>query len=287
MFYKPFETKRKDLVFPRGAGGNFIMQHLNIDAYKEMNFDKNNEYFFNHTDAYKHRDVVIPFYEFLSNSLDLITTMNESVKTAKDWSEGWAVSDLYERRTSNEFSLEAVTHMCHQQYSRIANGAVKGTILFSTRLHNNIISQYKSDGIITCAHHTPDLYAFLHADMHNKSYRDYLNNDLNYYYGFIHIEKSDIEAYNYINRIRSIKHNRDISKFGVNTYEREIEIFPKLFPNCKLFNWRVLFLEFNEDLWEELFVYFDKEQNWKNYKNDIIENVREYTEKNNKLLVDI
>ena len=286
MNYKPFETTRKDLVFPRGAGGNFIMHQLHIDEFRGATLSPNdrNEFFFDHTKAYRNDTLYAKYYDFLDRHKKCIADMYSSAKNVTAWSEGWAISYLYDFVFSDEFTRKNIEHIPHQQFTRIANSAVGNSVRFTTQLHNDIISEYKKDGIIVCAHHTPDLYAFLHADLYNRDYKNYLNNELNYYYGFINIRKDDTEVYDYINQIRAIKRNRNISDFGSNTYEREVEIFPRLFPNCQLFDWRALFLEFNEDLWEELFVYFEKEHNWKDYRNDIIDNVKSYTDKNNKLL---
>lgn len=262
------------------------MYQLNIDAYSDamdVRCDPNNEYNFDHTNAYKCEELISKFYKFLLTYSETIKNMYESSHDVVQWSEGWAIEDLYYRITDENFSIDKVRNMCYQQYARIANKAVTGSILFSTQLHNKIISQYKAGGIVTCAHHAPDLYSFLQADMRNTEYRNYLNYNLNYHYALITVEKG--YYYDYICELRSIKHDIDKSSFIDHSHETEIEIFPRLFPNCVQFDWKVLFIDQDEDLWEELFAYFGKTHIWNEYKDTILKNISEYTIENN-LIID-
>lgn len=262
------------------------MYQLNIDAYldaTDIHGDSNNEYYFNHTYAYRHDAVIYPLYEFLLQNLEAVKAVYESSRSVADWSEGWAIEDLYYRTIDENFSIDTVRNMCHQQCSRIANKAISGSVLLSTQLHNKIISQYKTDGIITCAHHMPDLYPFLQIDMRNKEYRNYLNYELNYHYALITVEKG--YYYDYICGLRSRKHGVANFNLGEHSYETEIEIFPRLFPNCVQFDWKVLFIDQDAGLWEELFNYFDKTHVWNEYKDVILKNISEYTIENN-LIID-
>ena len=260
------------------------MYQLNIDTYSDVadiRYDTNNEYHFDHTRAYRDEELIASLYEFLLQHSEVIERMYESSRTVTAWSEGWAIEDLYNKITNEDFSIDTVRYICHQQYSRVVNKAVDSSILFSTMLHNNVISQYKTDGVITCAHHTPDLNSFLQADVRNKEYRNYLNYDLNYHYAFVTVEKG--YYYDYMCGLRSIKHgatnfNRVDS---AHSYEYEIEIFPRLFPNCVQFDWKVLFFDQDKDLWEELFDYFGKIHIWNEYKDIILRNINNYTNKNN------
>lgn len=287
--YNPYHHPRRDLIFPRGAGGNFIMSMLNLDR-NIYNSNNNNEYFFYHSYAYhtsanleRFKKIILKHYDEI---LDICKQANKFEHTqSRMWiyNETLRVTELIKKN-----SFDDSQKLDYTVYPKIAYQNIPNSVEISVLLHNGILSTHTEHStFITCAEHIPTTYYYRFAKPYDFEFFKCLKNEMNYEYAFIDI--TDAESFDYINTLRMYKHSRfDI--FNSDTrYETEITQFNR---GVKTFDWRQLFKNIDIDTWEEMFDYYDKHNIWKIYNKKIIEHIKEYVlvndsiVKNNQHLLD-
>ena len=300
MLYLPFEQTRRDLIFPRGAGGNFIMYMLYYDTHgNNLNYDaSDNEYFFDHTHLFRDNILKNNFFEFVQVNKDKIISTKSS----------WNNSNKYRKGTASMFvdtwlyqSLGGLTKLSIYElgwldfsiYCRIAWHHIDDSVMLSTTLHNDIISNYsnKNYKYLTCARHTPDTMAFYGARPFNSEnkFLNHLQSGMNYEFGFIDFDFNDM--FKYVTMLRYGKHSSVAPKNVLDylktsprdVFAKEVTKIKELFPNHVSFKWEELFVDKNTDTWERLFEYYDRKSIWDNYKSEIMEHVNHYMYENDKL----
>jgi hypothetical protein len=288
--YNPYRHPRRDLIFPRGAGGNFIMAMLNLDK-KIYNSNNSNEYFFYHSYAYHNSANLERFKKIILKYFDeIIDICTKAEKFKHTHSRMWIYNELLRNITAiKENSFNDAQKLDYTVYPKIVNHLLPVSAELSVLFHNDILSAHtiSTDRFITCAEHIPAPYYYRFAKPYDFDFFKYLKNEMNYEYAFVDI--TDAESFDYINTLRMYKHSC-FDTFNPDTrYETEITQFNR---GVKIFNWRQLFKNIDIDTWEELFDYYDKHSIWKIYNKKIIEHIKKYVNinddivKNNQHLLD-
>ena len=301
MLYLPFKQPRRDLIFPRGSGGNFIMYMLSYDTYgNNMNHDSgDNEYFFDHTHKFRDNILKNNFFEFVQVNKDKIISANSSWKNLHKYRKGvvsifvdtWIYQSFKEL---TELSIDELGWLDFSIYCRIPWHNIDNSVMLSTTLHNDIISNYsnKNYKYLTCARHTPDTMAFYGARPFNSEnkFLNHLQNGMNYEFGFIDFDFNS-DAFKYVVLLRYGKHLSVAPSHVLNylktslhdVFSKEVAKVKALFPNHTSFKWEELFFDKNTDTWERLFEYYDRKSVWDTYKSEIMEHVNHYMYENDKL----
>jgi len=293
MYYIPYEIERRDLVWPRGASGNFILSQLHIDTNITYHVNEKNEYFFEHCKAYTDVDYSTSdsTYVYLKDNMDIIYQLAHDIKQLKNiiWEDRWFLSLLVSllndiKSMDYSFCKHIIDGLDKPLLARICIPKVKNSVLISTGYHNKILAKFKQENIIICGRHVPDINNYLNVDPLNKDFKNYLNNDINYNFGYIGFDENS-KSHEYVTKLRSLKHN-DNTLFAMKNslYQKEVIRIKKLHPEHENFDWGLLFFEKAEDEWERLFCYYEKKQQWDTYKTQIIENVNLYMENNDRVL---
>lgn len=301
MLYLPFEQTRRDLIFPRGAGGNFIMYMLSYDTHRNnLNHDSgDNEYFFDHTYIFRDNILKNNFFEFVQLNKDKIISINSSWKNLHKYRKGVAsiFVDTWIYQSFKELtnlSIDELGWLDFSIYCRIPWHHIDNSVMLSTTLHNDIISKYsnKSYKYLTCARHTPDTMAYYGAQPFNSEnkFLNHLQNGMNYEFGFIDFDFNN-DAFKYVALLRYGKHSSvapkhvlDYLKTSIrDVFVKEVTKVKELFPNHTSFKWEELFFDKNTDTWERLFEYYDRKSVWDTYKSEIMEHVNHYMYENDKL----
>jgi hypothetical protein len=287
--YNPYRHPRRDLIFPRGAGGNFIMAMLNIDK-NIYNSNSINEYFFYHSYAYhnstnltRFKKIILKYYN------EIVDICAEAPYFEHTNTKLWIYNEVLRvAKLIKENSFCDTQKLDYTVYPKIAYQNISNSVEISVLLHNDILSGYTEHSeFITCAEHTPTPFYYRFASTYDFEFFKYLKNEMNYEYAFVDI--TDAESFDYINTLRMYKHS-NFNTFDPDVrYETEITQFNR---GVKTFNWRHLFNDIDIDTWEELFDYYDKHSIWKIYNKKIIEHIKKYVNinddivKNNQHLLD-
>lgn len=288
--YNPYQHPRRDLIFPRGAGGNFIMAMLNADK-NIYNSNINNEYFFYHSYAYHNKINLDIFKKIILKYFDEIVDLCKKAEEFKHThSRIWIYNDMLKVLTAiKDNSFNVTQKLDYTVYPKIVNHLLPNSVEISVLLHNDILSTHTTlnDKFITCAEHIPTTYYYRFAKPHDSEFFRYLKTQMNYEYAFINI--TDAESFDYINTLRMYKHSNFESFNPDIRYETEITQFNR---GVRTFDWKFLFKNIDTDTWEDMFAYYGKHNIWKMYNKKIIEHIKEYVTanddivKNNQYLLD-